>query len=399
VFIFGTTYNSQGYGFEDKCDSVYTDRVEQFYCNYEDEVIGSNTKTCEFGCSEGICIKGDCSDNDLNDSTIKGIVTDFYGEHEDYCSTSLIVAEGVCQEVAQGSKYKITYVNCPYGCVDGVCIENQPKCSDNDGLNFYNQGMIDYLKSDGNMGQKKDTCTSTTARIGFDTGSGIYNFDFICPPNMANSFPYYSGKMYECPEGCLDGKCITPKNETSYCDDKGYCKLYLGDYLIFDDYLSLNTDYIYTNEGLTMGGDYNYSYPEKTEFLFSLGNGFSVRSGEMNEGNSFDYDFGQEGFFWMNISILNLFSNRDSNVIYDTVAKPYVEFYFEIPDYKSNTKKRKVTLRIDKTKSKLSNSVIYEKPTVVTKVKNFVLDVVDRGDVNNLVLKRKVTLAKDTKKF
>ena len=62
---------------------------------------------------------------------------------------------------------------------------------------------------------------------------------------MANNFPYYGGKMYECPEGCLDGKCNVPKNETSYCDDAGYCKLYEGEYLIFDEVLSVNTDYIY----------------------------------------------------------------------------------------------------------------------------------------------------------
>jgi len=380
IFVFGTTTNTGGpYVFNDVCDLYKNNTVTQYYCRTDKEVIGSLSSDCTFDCVNGACVKGTCSDSDLNDSKIKGTVTDYFGKHEDYCSTALTLAEGTCGAVSQGSQYKKEFIYCPYGCQDGKCLESAPKCSDSDGLNFYNQGTINYLKIDGNIGQRSDTCTENTAYIGFSSGSGVYNFDFICPPNMANTYPYYGGKMYECPEGCVDGKCRAPKNETSFCDDYGYCKLYLGDYLVFDEYLVINVDYVYTNEGLAIGGDYNYSVPQKTKLLFSLGNNFNINSGELNEGNNFEYNFSNQGFFWMNISILNLFSNRDSNVVYDTVAKPYVEFYFDIPDYKTNTKKRKVTVRVDKTKPKPKSTVVYQKPTVLIKVKNFVLDVIDRG--------------------
>ena len=379
---------------KDICLDNYT--LQEFYCSGDN--ITSQIYNCEFGCGNGACL-GDptplvCSDSDggINDS-IKGIINDSEDVYEDYCKDFYNLVEGYCEPVSNGELYGSQTIYCPFGCENGACKEGEINCIDDDGLDFYYEGHLDFRFTDGEMKIREDRCSNTTDFIGWsqDDWIGIYTYDFYCDPYMANFFPYHGGKMYECPEGCLAGKCIVPKNETSYCDDSGYCKLYEGEYLLFDEYVVISTNYIYTNEDLAIGSDYNYSEPQKVDLNISIGSAFEINTGEMNEFESFDYDFSSQGFFWMNITILNLFSNYDSSTVYETIATPYVEFIYEIPDYASNTKKRKPSVRTSKTKPVLKSSVSYEPPTIITKIGRGIQDFFGGGDVSlqNIEMKTK----------
>ena len=342
-------------------------------------------------CSEGTCIPNfvplSCLDSDGGKNYFEeGKTTDRFGILKDYCVDDVLF-ESICEGVtATTFKY-----DCPYGCNSGVCLDKPTSnCADDDGMDFYNQGTIYYIDRNDEQRSRKDSCTNKISSVGWTHDLlGIYNYDFNCPPQLTNIFPYYGGKMYECPEGCISGKCIIPNNQTSYCDDNGYCKLYMKEYLVFEDFVSVNADYIFTNEGLSITGDYNYYYPQKTDLVFSVGNDFEIKSGELNEGNSFDYDFGNQGFFWMNFTILNIFSNRDSKTVYDDIAIPYVEFVYDVPGFVSNTKARKLRTKTTTTKPILKSVVIYDSPTIIDDVGRVLNDMIDRGNVGMVYARAK----------
>lgn len=325
IFVKGVL-NSGGNIYEDECSS---DVLVQYDCSLDAKVKSSNIK-CIFGCINGTCIKGSCLDADGNNSNVKSYVIDNNGKIEDYCSNDITLVEGGCLQnsFGQGEEYSSEMIFCSNGCKDGRCIPVVKNCEDNDGMNFYSQGTINFKDPNGIMRSRKDTCTNTTAYIGLSVGSGKYVNEFDCPFEKQNIFPYYGGTIYECPNGCMNGKCLPPVEEASYCNEN-YCKLYEGEYLVFDDYLALSTDYIYTNDYLIINYDYNYSYPAKTSLNFMVGDGFNLRSGELNEKNDYFYDFSDNDYYEMNIEILNIVGVRDFETIYDTVSKPYVEISFD----------------------------------------------------------------------
>jgi hypothetical protein len=98
---------------------------------------------------------------------------------------------------------------CKNGCLNGACIsDNQTNqtttCTDSDGgINYYLKGTLT------NSGSQTNYLTLTHDDFCWSNSSGQYVNEFYC------SNGYQASKLYLCPDGCLNGACIQPQNQTN----------------------------------------------------------------------------------------------------------------------------------------------------------------------------------------
>lgn len=185
--------------------------VVEYYCYNND--IQSETHVCEYGCSNGACIKEpqiECTDSDsgkayytkgttIGMSYPSGTITN----ETDFCSSDLILHEFSCYYNITTNIVVETEWNCPYGCQDGACIqEPQITCTDSDGENYYILGYVTYVVN-GISETFYDNCIywNTT-----DPKSNGYLEERVCRDGK------YDTVAYSCPNGCNNGVCICPAN-------------------------------------------------------------------------------------------------------------------------------------------------------------------------------------------
>ena len=170
-----------------------------------------------------------CSDSDGGkDYNEKGTTTGWnsYGgninqiaTHVDRCDGSNRVLEFYCNYIndPRGGEGYISMHNspCSNGCQDGKCVDSINTCSDTDGgINYYVKGHAQ--SSNSNVEGRIDCCKnefstnmgSTVDHIGPGGGpcvtSGKYLHEGYCG---SDNNP--TSKMYECPDGCTNGACVS----------------------------------------------------------------------------------------------------------------------------------------------------------------------------------------------
>jgi len=134
----------------------------------------TNDQRCSYGCKAGRCVEGTlCRD----------------GEYR--CLNDYL------QSCAYGSWYNKE--RCRSGCKEDTCIEfiAERKCTDSDGKDHYQKGIAygtDYHKA---SFSETDFCLSSEDLV-----------EYWCQDG------YVFKDEYLCPDGCHDGVCVQPKNET-----------------------------------------------------------------------------------------------------------------------------------------------------------------------------------------
>ncbi|MDD5193538.1 MAG: LamG domain-containing protein [Candidatus Nanoarchaeia archaeon] len=156
--------------------------------------------TCDVNaqCVAPVCTD---SDNGLN-YYLKGTTSGYdeptreYVTINDYCEFNYSLKEYSCEGIYGKENEYI----CPNGCSDGACI-SEPTCTDSDGgQDYYVKGTVSY----GNW-SKTDRC-------------GLYDDNPSNDSTDLNEFYCRSDgepveEVYKCPNGCSDGKCLTPQPE------------------------------------------------------------------------------------------------------------------------------------------------------------------------------------------
>jgi len=117
----------------------------------------------------------------------------------DFCTG---VGNDLMEYVCQGNTYTGIKYNCPHGCYDGACLQQNQNCTDSDGgrYDYYTKGTITYQQ-----GSFADFCVSPTLLT-----------ENYCDYSY---YPLYQGRAdsYNCTNGCLDGACIQQQNQTYTC--------------------------------------------------------------------------------------------------------------------------------------------------------------------------------------
>ncbi len=184
--------------------------VVEYYCYNND--IQSETHVCEYGCSNGACIKEpqiECTDSDsgkayytkgttIGMSYPSGTIVN----KTDFCSSDLILHEYYCYYNITTNIVVDTEWNCPYGCQDGACIQEQITCTDSDGEDYYTLGYVNYVWN-GISETVYDNCIYWNIT---DPKINGYLEERVCRDGK------YDTVAYTCPNGCQDGVCICPAN-------------------------------------------------------------------------------------------------------------------------------------------------------------------------------------------
>ena len=323
---------------------IVTDRegINQDYCNgsiliegiCEGLFYGADKHNCSNGCIDGACIGNIiCQDTDSGDINVSGSVIVDGRTYSDHCLMNYHLKEYSC---LNNGSYIEEIIECP--CLHGACVNIEAICSDPDGIiDYYFRDEVTFFSfSQDEIRIRQDACANDL--FWFGDSSGPFVYEFTCTKEGEYGYPQGNSGPYECPEGCLNGKCIVPSNETSYCNDSGYCKLYLDELLIFNDSLIIGVDYLETREWLRgVGEPYSINYQKGALIFTSFENdSINMNSGELRQNMSYDYNFSDYNFYWINLTIDNIFAVRDGNKILDNVSTPYIGFYYDLGE--SNSK-------------------------------------------------------------
>ena len=129
----GLNINNQTEISYDKCWDIDGQTLLEYYCD-GNKIGWESSLKCDYGCSQGACLSSVpiCNDSDSQDSlyvkgyaTIDNGITKIYdkcGYEQGYQSTNMLI-EAYCD----GYKLRVKYPECPYGCSDGACL--QQNCS------------------------------------------------------------------------------------------------------------------------------------------------------------------------------------------------------------------------------------------------------------------------------
>jgi hypothetical protein len=137
----GLSYYEKGfvkYDGKTKTDSCNKNYLTEWYCK---TFPFSKRYKCDNGCKDGACIKKTCTDTDGGKNyVLKGTATGIDGNIQtDYCrkDNTYQLVEFWCNTNYQTLNNEIYY--CPYGCVDGACIEKTyiTNCSELKGKEVY----------------------------------------------------------------------------------------------------------------------------------------------------------------------------------------------------------------------------------------------------------------------
>ena len=194
----------EGFISEDKC-IVPEGRLREVVCI--DNYGSAKLYDCPHGCENGKCIQEntECMDTDEGlDYNVKGTVTDSSGKYTDKCIDTRegpMLVEYTCKDNAVKGEQHL----CSGTCQDGECVQENTKCMDTDeGLNYNVKGEISGDMPEGFISE--DKCIVPEGRLR----------EVVCIDN------YGSAKLYDCPHGCENGKCIS-KKITQCLDDDNYC--------------------------------------------------------------------------------------------------------------------------------------------------------------------------------
>ncbi len=193
----------------------------------ENSVCTMNDYQCPFGCENGVCIQGEgefCTDTDggLNFNEAGNCVSSIQGStasHGDVCGIWIdgveypnMLTEWTCTETGSCQRYEPKPYTEGYDCElegkvcrEGACINLKDSCIDSDeGKDYYTKGSTEGIHFE-NKFFYEDECIS----------EGNYNLmERFCDEE---SRPH--DQFYQCPAGCENGKCKTPK--TCVDDDGG----------------------------------------------------------------------------------------------------------------------------------------------------------------------------------
>ena len=122
--VMGRTYGTEWGNAFDKTDECVTSNIlREYYCASTGEV-GASQYTCAYGCREGKCLVGECTDTDqsrYNYNITGRVYGTAYGaafDHTDECVSSNILREYYCASNGDSSADAYT---CQYGCNNGKC--------------------------------------------------------------------------------------------------------------------------------------------------------------------------------------------------------------------------------------------------------------------------------------
>ncbi len=191
-------------------DFCYGDNyLKEYYCG-TDQLVWSYQEKCQYGCTDGACLKKPqefCMDSDGGlDYYVLGYVTTneiAYPSPDGCVANSNTLMEGYCD----GKVYRIQPYGCPDGCKDGVCVRNtqEPEdyCIDSDnGKNYFVDGNVSFCYN-GECDTFEDTCYNG------------YLDEYYC-----NSYGHESSVTYKCPNGCGVGACISDEDVIESCYDQ-----------------------------------------------------------------------------------------------------------------------------------------------------------------------------------
>jgi len=146
-----------------------------------------------------------CTDSDggLNYYQL-GTATSGSQSLSDHCNDDFTLTEKFCS----GSEIKWETYQCPVGCRDGACLQEQQaqNCTETDGgrYDYYTKGTITTQQ-----GSSADFCVSPTMLV-----------ENYCDYSY---YPPYQGRSdsYTCPNGCQDGACLEQAQCTNECSYEG----------------------------------------------------------------------------------------------------------------------------------------------------------------------------------
>ena len=199
------------YSLTDNCYSP-GHTITEYYC--EGGLPKLQNKLCD--CQDGVCYQepepvSECSEtDDGKDYYEKGVATwtQYYdgdnGVGTDTCMDSQKLKEFFCTDLNQGD---VTTYTCPYGCEDGVCLDEEiieesvNECDDSDGgKDYYEKGYTQCLN--GHCTLTWDYCADSSSDLPGKT-TGKYLYEGFC-----NSADDPQLKFYQCPYGCVNGACL-----------------------------------------------------------------------------------------------------------------------------------------------------------------------------------------------
>ncbi len=174
----------------DACDTTYTNLLYEYYCTGEGNRMDREDKNCDYGCSNGACIRPSCSDSDGANYFVAGSVA-FAGQtYGDYCQDSSTLVEYKCGP----NGYVSEPYACAYGCDANAC-RSQPapmQCSDTDnGQNYTQTGtVVGPSVTGGAASSYTDSCTD-----------GYNVREYYCAGGLVANVMYY------CTSPCVNGAC------------------------------------------------------------------------------------------------------------------------------------------------------------------------------------------------
>lgn len=223
--------------------------LEEKFCDVGKNglILNNEDYNCPNGCKDGACIQeeGTCTDSDdsslyFEGSIDKPLTPDNYPDlfeegyaegpghiygggsniikKYDYCGGAPDIegfdtdpekwlSEMMCDENGNVNNYA---VECPNGCQDGACIQEEGICTDSDGgINLFIKGTTIFengeIKTDGCIRENLDGSWSDTEDI---VTKSKFIVEYSCYENSPNSF---KEDVFECPNGCQDGVCVLEK--------------------------------------------------------------------------------------------------------------------------------------------------------------------------------------------
>ncbi len=219
-YVFGRTrYGAPSMGDIDYDTCINSDILSEQYCPSPSEK-SNELYNCPHGCRDGEClnesISSKCTDSDGGKNYyVKGTLTSQAGEtFTDFCKedtistvpleTGPILNEMYCYD---DYSYSSAEYRCPHGCKDGACIK--PYCYDSDGgRDYYKKGFINATSFIVKNSLVEDYCTNHKLDVSaYKDYSGKYLIENYCKEEHTLN-PVGAFTVYECPEGCENGKCI-----------------------------------------------------------------------------------------------------------------------------------------------------------------------------------------------
>jgi|GEM_PF-5160239 len=189
----------------DTCNN--SDRLTEYYC------IGGSlhvtVSSCQYGCSNGACIKKECLL--LNPLNTTDLYIYFGDKYRKFNNESIFIGHGFSFSNVISSSDTLIPLGAPVASVEQAIIdkcinhESTATCTDSDGgVNAYIKGTVDLWASNGNYLGGEDYCTDGSGSK-FDKSSHV--LEHSCKGSADAGYSMRVDGIV-CPNGCADGACI-----------------------------------------------------------------------------------------------------------------------------------------------------------------------------------------------